>query len=142
MTWLPRKTVLVPVDFSDESLAALETASELTEDASDLNVIHVLPVLEPAEPGIIWQTIDDASRGQHAEAALGKALAEAGYTGVKITIEFGDPGYEIARHAEEISADLVVIPSHGRSGITRILLGSVTERVVRLAHCPVLVLKK
>ncbi len=142
MSWLPRKTVLVPVDFSEDSLAALGVATELNEDVSGLNVIHVLPVLEPAEPGIIWHTIDDASRGQHAEEALGKALADAGYVGVKTAVQFGDPGHEIARYAEEIAADLVVIPSHGRSGITRILLGSVTERVVRLAHCPVLVLKK
>ena len=142
MTWLPRQTVLVPVDLSDGSLAALDAAAELTQDASNLTVIHVLPVLEPAEPGIIWHTIDDASRSQHAEEAIGKVLAEAGYDNVKISIRFGDPGHEIAHHADEISADLVVIPSHGRSGFTRILLGSVTERVVRLAHCPVLVLKK
>ena len=142
MTWLPRKTVLVPVDFSDDSLAALGVAAELTQNASDLNVIHVLPVLEPAEPGVIWHTIDDLSRSQHAEEALGKVLVEAGYGNVKISVRFGDPGNEIAQYAEEISADLVVIPSHGRSGFTRILLGSVTERVVRLAHCPVLVLKK
>ena len=142
MTWLLRKTVLVPVDFSDDSLASLSVAAELTQDVSCIEVIHVLPVLEPAEPGIIWHTIDDTSRVEHAEEALAKALANAGYAGVKITVQFGDPGYEIARYAEEISADLVVIPSHGRSGITRILLGSVTERVVRLARCPVLVLKK
>jgi nucleotide-binding universal stress UspA family protein len=98
--------------------------------------------LEPAEPGVIWQTVDDAGRGLHAEEALGKVLADVGHGGVKIIVRFGDPGHEIARHAEEIAADLVVIPSHGRSGISRILLGSVTERVVRLAHFPVLVLKK
>ena len=77
-----------------------------------------------------------------AEEALAKVLAEAGHENVKITVRFGDPGHEIAHYAEEISADLVAIPSRGRSGFTRILLGSVTERVVRLAHCPVLVLKK
>ena len=142
MTWLPRKTVLVPVDFSDDSLAALGLAAELTEDPSGLNVIHVLPVLEPAEPGVIWHTIDDVSRSQQAEGALGNVLADKGYGSVKISVRFGDPGHEIARYAEEISADLVVIPSHGRSVFARILLGSVTERVVRLAHCPVLVLKK
>ena len=142
MTWLPRRTVLVPVDFSDDSLAALDTAVELIQDVSGLNVLHVLPVLEPAEPGVIWQTVDDAGRGLHAEEALEKVLADAGHAGVKITVRFGDPGHEIARHSEEIAADLVVIPSHGRSAISRILLGSVTERVVRLAHCPVLVLKK
>ncbi len=142
MTWLPRKTILVPVDFSDDSLAALETAAELTQDASDLHVIYVLPVLEPADPGIIWQTVDDARRARHAEGALCEVLGNAGHGSVKIAVRFGDPSHEIAHYAEEISADMVVIPSHGRTGFTRLLLGSVTERVVRLAHCPVLVLKK
>ena len=116
MTWLPKKAILVPVDFSDDSLSALNVAAELAEDVSAVNVIHVLPVLEPAEPGIIWHTIDETSRSQHAEEALGKTLAEAGHGNLKISIRFGDPGHEIARHAEEITADLVVIPSHGRSG--------------------------
>ena len=47
-----------------------------------------------------------------------------------------------ASFAQEKHAELIVIPSHGRTGITRLLIGSVAERVVRLAHCPVLVLRK
>ena len=60
---------------------------------------------------------------------------------VNLEIEFGDAGYRIADHAKQLNADLIVMPSHGRSGITRLLIGSVAERVVRLAHCPVLVLR-
>ena len=54
----------------------------------------------------------------------------------------GDAGSEIVSYADRVSAELIVIPSHGRSGIKHLLMGSVAERVVRHAHCPVLVLKK
>jgi nucleotide-binding universal stress UspA family protein len=57
-------------------------------------------------------------------------------------VRIGDPGHEIADCAAEIGADLVVISSHGRKGVKRLLIGSVAERVVRLSHCPVLVLRK
>ena len=142
MAWEPRKTVVVPIDFSDESLAALETARQLAESSSPLHVVHVLPVLEPAEPGIIWHTIDDGSRSQHALEAVRRVLSQCDVGEVEIVIRFGDPGHEIAHYAQELPADLIVLPSHGRSGLTRLLLGSVTDRVVHLAHCPVLVLKQ
>jgi nucleotide-binding universal stress UspA family protein len=142
MTWLPRQTVVVPIDFSEESLAALETARELSRGSSKLHVVHVLPVLEPTEPGIIWHTIDDGSRGRHAEAAMRKVLGQRPLGEVEIVVRFGDPGHEIAHYAKELPADLIVLPSHGRRGLTRLLLGSVTDRVIHLAHCPVLVLKQ
>ena len=132
----------MPVDFSDESFAALETALALVPDASHLSLIYVLPVLEPAEPGVIWTTIDDESRRHHAELALAERLDAPHYSGVKTHIAFGDPGHEIAGFAQREHADLIVLSSHGRTGLTRLLIGSVAEKTVRLAHCPVLVLKK
>ena len=53
----------------------------------------------------------------------------------------GDPGHQIAEFAKEAGAGLIVMPSHGRTGLTHLLIGSVAERVVRFAHCPVLVLR-
>ena len=61
--------------------------------------------------------------------------------GVQVNVAFGDPGDEITKHAETVHADLIVMPSHGRTGLKRLLIGSVAERVVRLAQCPVLVLR-
>ena len=142
MNWLPRQIVVVPVDFSDDSFAAMETARELVDDPTKLHAIHVLPMLEPTDPGIIWATIDDESRSQHAGEALRKELVDRGCEGVQIAIRFGDPGHEIAQFSEQLDADLVVIPSHGQTALKRLLIGSVADRVVRLAHCPVLVLKK
>ncbi len=141
MSWLPKQKVVVPVDFSDESIVAVDSARELVRDASHLYVIHVLPVLEPAEPGVIWTTIDDDSRRKHAQQALRERLVDAKYKDLSLEIAFGDAGEEITAFAERIGADLIVQPSHGRRGLRRMLLGSVAERVVRLATCPVLVLK-
>jgi len=141
MTWLPRRIVVVPIDFSDDSFGALAPASELAEDPTHLHAIHVLPVLEPTEPGIIWHTIDDETRSKHAEDALRKQLDQRGHEGIGTAIRFGDPGHQIAEYADHVGAGLIVVPSHGRNPLKRLLIGSVTDRIVRLAHCPVLVLK-
>jgi nucleotide-binding universal stress UspA family protein len=141
-SWLPKERVVVPVDFSEDSFAALDTALALVADASHLSLIYVLPVLEPAEPGVIWSTIDDDSRRHHAELALAERLDAPRFRGVKTHVAFGEPGHEIAAFAQQEKADLIVLSSHGRTGLTRLLIGSVAEKTVRLAHCPVLVLKK
>ena len=142
MNWLPRKTIVVPIDFSDDSFAAIDTAREMVDDPKHLHHVHVLPTLEPADPGVIWATVDDESRSRHAEEALQQDLAQRGYEGMQVAIRFGDPGHEIADYANQVDAGLVVISSHGKSALKHLLIGSVAERVVRLAHCPVLVLKK
>ena len=139
MSWLPRKRIVVPYDFSDESMAAVRLARTFVEDASALHVIHVLPELTATEPGVIWATIDDSSRMSHAREAMEERLKD--FAGVELNVGFGDPGHVITDLAQEIEADLIVIPSHGRTGVKRLLLGSVAERVVRMAHCPVLVLR-
>ena len=142
MTWLPRRIVVVPIDFSDDSFAALDTAVEMVDNPADLRVVHVLPELEPAEPGVIWHTIDDVGREEHATKALEAELLKRGHEGLAIHVCIGDPGHAIANYAEELDAGLIVLPSRGKKALKRLLLGSVAERVVRLAHCPVLVLKR
>lgn len=141
MPWLPKKSVVVPVDFSEDSFVALDTAMELAAPAG-VHIVYVLPVLDPAEPGVIWTTVDNSSRRRHAEDAMRERLADKRHQGVSIEIRFGDPGSEIAHFAQEKHAELIVLPSHGRTGLSRLLIGSVAEKVVRLAHCPVLVLRK
>ncbi len=141
MSWLPKKCVVVPVDFSDESIAAVDEALGLVDKPEQLHIVHVLAPLEPAEPGVIWTTVDNESRSQHADQALRERLADKKYEGVDTAIAFGDASQEIADYAQGIGAELIVLPSHGRTGLSRFLIGSVAERVVRLAHCPVLVLR-
>jgi len=143
MSWLPKRCVVVPVDFSDESFAAVDCARDSFVDTpAALHVVTVLPPLSPAEPGVIWNTIDDQSRKRHAELALKERLADPKFAGVPLHVAIGDPGHEIAGLAQKLGADLIVLPSHGRTGLSRLLIGSVADRVVRLAHCPVLVLRK
>ena len=142
MAWFPKQKVIVPVDFSDESFTALVAALELVEHAEHVLVVHVLQDLSPMEPGEIWGTIDHETRIRHTMKALRERLAEEGHDDVATDVVIGDPGHEVADLAAREQADLIVLTSHGRTGLKHLLIGSVAERVIRLAHCPVLVLRK
>ena len=142
MSGFQAKTIVAPVDFSKESLAAFDVALDIAESPSDVHVVHVIPQLNVAEAGVIWLEIDDTTRRQHATEALREALSDEMCAQVQIDVEVGDPGHRVADFAKRTSADLIVMPSHGRTGLAHVLLGSVAERVVRLSHCPVLVLRK
>ncbi|MEY4565052.1 MAG: hypothetical protein RLY14_22 [Planctomycetota bacterium] len=141
MAWPLKKCVLVPFDFSDHSHYSLKMAMQIVGQPSQVHVLHVLPFLIPTEPGVVWATIDDAERIRHASDALRDELSGNEFKGIATEVRLGDPGQVIADRAVELGADLIVIPSHGRTGFSRFLLGSVAERVVRLASCPVLVTK-
>ena len=141
MNWLPKKTVLVPIDFTDESFEAVNVAVHLVDDVGGVHVVHVLQELSPVEPGELWDTVDNESRAEHVKKALREQFTKREIPQVTLHILFGDPGHGIAQLAEKIEAELVVLPSRGRTGISRLLIGSVAERVVRLSHCPVLVLR-
>lgn len=141
MSWSIRKPVVVPFDFSDHSKSALKRALEIADDAKNVHVVHVLPYLVPAEPGVVWASVDDSERMDHALESMRKALLTPEFANVKLEVRIGDPGQVAVNRATELGAELIVIGSHGRTGISRLFLGSVAERVVRLAHCPVLVEK-
>jgi nucleotide-binding universal stress UspA family protein len=141
MSWLVDKPVVVPFDFSEHSETALQRARSLVEKPEQLHVLHVLPFLIPTEPGVVWATIDDAQRIQHALENLREAVQKLNIGNVELEVRLGDPGQIACDRAEELGAELIVVGSHGRTGLTRMLLGSVAERVVRLAHCQVLVVK-
>ncbi len=138
--WL-RKNVLVPVDFSDHSNEAVDEALQMVASPAEVTVLHVLPELSPLEPGEMWSTITDESRKEHVTKALRERFSDAKYEGMKFAVEIGSPGHQITRHAKEMGADTIVIPSKGHSGLAHLLLGSVAERVVRHAPCAVVVLR-
>ncbi len=141
MSWLKKKSVLIPIDFSEWSYEAIAPAREYVADESALKLIHVLTPLHPADPAAMWNTLDNEQRKQKVKSFLGAKLDEMGYQEIQIEVAIGDPSTQIVDYAKEIEADLIVMPSHGRKGVSRFLLGSVAERVVRLSPCPVLVLK-
>ena len=142
MPYFPKQCVVVPIDFSAESLAALEVGRQLVTSPNQLHVIHVVIDITPLEAGEVWGVIDPQARVQQVEKVLLEKLADPKYQGVHTAVLLGEPAHGIANYAQEKHADLIVIPSHGRTGLTRLLIGSTAERVVRLAHCPVLVLRK
>jgi nucleotide-binding universal stress UspA family protein len=134
--------VLVPIDFSEEAFKAQEKTLQALAEPSHLHLLHVLPHLNPGDPGIIWQTVDDVSRKQHVTQAFRDRFSSPLYEAVQFVTRIGEPATEIVEYAQENQITLIVIPSHGRKGLQRFLIGSVTERVVRLAPCPVLVLRR
>src|SRR5262245_18439412 len=142
MNYFPKRCVIVPVDFSPESLAAVDVGRQLVDSPEHLHVVHVIIDITPLEAGEVWGVIDPQARIQQVLKLLQEKLADEKYRGVHTAVLLGEPAHGIANYAQEKHAELVVIPSHGRTGITRLLIGSVAERVVRLAHCPVLVLRK
>jgi nucleotide-binding universal stress UspA family protein len=142
MAYFPKQRVVVPVDFSAESLAAVDVGMQLVESPGKLHVVHVLIDITPLEAGEVWGVIDPAVRQEQTEKLLKEKLSNDKYRGIHLAVLLGEPAHGIANYAQDKQADLIVIPSHGRTGLTRLLIGSVAERVVRLAHCPVLVLRK
>lgn len=141
MSLIPRQKVVAPYDFSDGALAAIDVALTTVESPDHVWAVHVLEEVSPAEPGEVGDAVDHDARRARAMQYLRADLADQKYKDVHLEVRFGDPGHTIADFAAEQKADLIVMPSHGRTGLKRILLGSVAERVVRLAHCPVLVLR-
>ncbi|MGK7936048.1 MAG: universal stress protein [Xenococcaceae cyanobacterium] len=141
MSWLKKKSVLIPLDFSELSYQAIAPATEYVENMSSLKIIHVLTHLHPADPAALWDTLKDEEREHKVQEFLRNKLRAMGYEGIHIEVTVGDPSTKIVDYAEKIEADLIVMPSHGRKGVSRFLLGSVSERVVRLSRCPVLILK-
>ena len=140
------KTILCPTDFSEPSREGLKYAIELaTLFSADLCLTNVVPAIPPlpTNPNFVFE-IPEYERGLHADAEhklremierIPKSLK------VRTVIGHGDPGGEIVRIAEDERADLIVIATTGMTGFRHFLFGSVAEKVVRLAACPVLTVR-
>ena len=135
------KKIVVPWDFSEMSYDALDKAMEIASSPEQVEVVHVTSYPSVVEPSVVWGTYSEDSIRVKLEESFQGSEAAKKYPGLHFVAIFGDPGTVITEHAENIGAGLIVISSHGRTGVPRFLLGSVAERVVRLAPCPVLVLR-
>ncbi|MEA5572689.1 universal stress protein [Calothrix sp. UHCC 0171] len=142
MSWLQKQHVLVPTDFSDASFEALFPARAFVNDVSNLHLLHVFTPVYAVEVGMVSEQFDDETRKKKLKEVIFRKLQNTEFENVNVQVIIGDPSSEIIDYAKKINADLIVIPSEGRTGFSRFLIGSVAERVVRFAHCPVLVLKK
>lgn len=141
MSWLSKQSVVIPVDFSEDSFQAVSVGLEFLTDPSQLHVIHVVRPWGATDPEVM-ETIPDKDRLNKAQSHLDERLSAMGHTRVSSIVVIGNPGLEITRYAEKVGAELIVMPSHGRTGLSRLALGSVAERVARMAHCPVLILRQ
>ena len=144
MHWTtPKSCVLVPFVISHPSIEALEVAIDLVggkQNLTNVHVVHVITQVAPMTPGLVFEAYTPRDLEQTARAAIQKELAENGYDGVQVHVEVGEPANAIRETAQACHAQVIVIPSHGRSGLERWLVGSVAEQVLRHAPCPVLVL--
>ncbi len=139
---LPRfEDILIPTDFSDISLKALKLGIETARLwNSTLHLIHVVDLKE------LWAYQKDAGQrfprlGEFADktSKMSKILEEAGFAGPsKLGTFFGDPDEEILKYAKEQRIDFILMGSHGRKGLDRVLIGSTTASVVRHAETPVI----
>lgn len=139
--------ILAAVDFSEVSVGALETALNLAGSLrAEIRVLHVVPepvaalpleggamYVEDVAPRLLNQAREDLARflEDHASSAAG----------LHFDVKAGEPAAEINRDAHDWRADLIVLGTHGRSGISHLLMGSVAERVLREANVPVLCIR-
>ena len=138
---LPR-TIVVPIDFSDSSEHALDYAVAL---AAKLDArIHAVHVVSPVITSTALYADAMASVLDGSHEALEKLVAarrdKAAFGPIRV--EVGDPRDIIDATAASLSAELIVMGTRGRRGVTRVLLGSVAESVARTAPCPVLLVRK
>jgi nucleotide-binding universal stress UspA family protein len=140
------RKILVPIDFSDHSSAALDLAIELARgDGATLHLLHCYPIDPGAiSPyGIVLPEGFDRDVREAAGTQLARWADKAAAANVSVEQHLSSmfPAEVIARMADELGADLIVMGTRGLSGLKHVLLGSITERVLRLAKCPVLTVK-
>jgi len=140
--------ILVPIDFSDYSKSALKYAVNFCKNCkADMFLIYVVePVIYPPDfsMGQIAIPSVNSELDERARQELDKLAKEEipSTVNVKTLIKTGKPFLEIIETASELDVDLIIIATHGRSGVEHILFGSTAEKVVRKAPCPVLTLRE
>ena len=142
------RRILFASDFSKASRRAFATAVKTAKRShAALNIVHVLAPFTPIAPDQYvgpdtWQEIDKESRRwatKHLDALAAKAKA-AGVR-VKVSLVEGQPAKEVTRFAKKLHADLVVIGTHGRTGLAKLFLGSIASQIVATATCPVMTVR-
>jgi len=137
----PTKTILVAVDFEAASMAAIRTAAELARALEGrVVVMHSFSMPRSLSRDLSESLLADVHR-QARDAALRPLNDLRSRWGVETMLREGEPATEILRAAEEVHADRIVMGTHGRRGLDRLMLGSVAEAVVRKSQVPVMVVR-
>lgn len=137
------RRICCPVDFSEASRAGLVMAARLARrDAALLTVLHATAVRWPGEQGEILPGTHAGEKGEATLLAEWTGEAERRAGGTVSSVLLSTPAAEaIVGFARDDATDLIVMSSHGRTGIRRLVLGSVAEQVARTAPCPVLLVR-
>jgi len=139
--------ILVPIDFSDHSKKALQYAIPFAEQfKASIDLIYVVePAIYPADFSfgqVGFPAVEDELRQRGAEELEALIKREIGArVNARSSVRTGKAAYEIEQYAREESVDLIIIATHGHSGMEHVLFGSTAEKVVRHAPCPVLVVR-
>jgi nucleotide-binding universal stress UspA family protein len=138
------RRILHATDFSNASRPAFARAVVLAKrNRAQLTLLYVADPFEPVPDGTVSPPTYPAllkSAREHGRKGLARLVARAADAGVRATavVRAGTPWAEIVRAARGLRADMLVIGTHGRTGLSRLLIGSVASRVIALAKCPVL----
>jgi nucleotide-binding universal stress UspA family protein len=140
----PAKKILCPTDFSEPSLKGVQAAAEFAERYSrEVILLHVIPPAHNLTPptipsGKVLEYYDELTR--FAQKSLDELIEEKFPKSLSVSsrVVQGNPSDEIVRTASEEKVNLIVIATHGATGWRRFMFGSVAEKVVRMAGCPVL----
>jgi universal stress protein A len=135
----PFKRILAPVDFDSSSLKALELAEQVAkQNDGTVFVLHIVPV--DMDVSGMPQYVDLIKRQESLDREKLTAIAKQHLADVKWEIldRMGEPAEVIAAVAAKLPADLIVMVTHGRRGLARLIEGSIAEKVLRSAPCPVL----
>jgi nucleotide-binding universal stress UspA family protein len=144
---LPPKLIMSPIDFSDHSDVALKTATDMaSEFGSELLLVHVVPAIPrlPSATAFFHESEYEQELHKCAQKRLDEMVRALEARGIKTRAEIGtanDVSMELLRIAEHNNVDLIAIATHGMTGWHKLAFGSVTDKIVRLATCPVLVLR-
>jgi len=135
--------VLCPVDFDANSAAALEYAGKIAQEAGGrIFLLHVVPWTVAAVPLDASEVLAELKQSATTRLRrLAKEKLDARIDCEIIVTVASDPGAEVVRIARELKADTIVMATHGRKGLSHLVLGSVAERVVRESTCPVLTVR-
>ena len=134
------KKILVPVDFSENSKKILDSASDIAgKFGAALSVVFVVQSFDdysgffvPHMPVAKFEEEMVQGAEQKMDSFMG------GYENVEAKVLIGDVGEEVVRYAEEIGIDMIIMGTHGYKGLEKVMFGSVAEKVVKTAPCPVL----
>jgi universal stress protein A len=146
---MPIKRVLVPVDFSGDSLNALAYARDLVKPFNaEVVVVHVIEPIYYAAPADMYMTspnfaalIDEQQRAATQQLKrIATDLEKKGHR-VRTVLKSGSPAQVIIDSAQRLGIDLIIMATHGHTGLAHLFMGSVAEKVVRTATCAVLTVR-